>query len=82
MGINKPIYSIEDTKIDSPYNTYQNRGLPPGPVCNPGINAIKAAIHPLYTEYNYFLSRFDNGETVFSRTYEEHIINKTKFLNK
>ena len=80
LGINKPQYTIEDTKIKSPYNTYQNQGLPPGPVCNPGLNAIKAAIYPQNTGYNYFLSRQDNGETVFSKTYNEHLRNKAKYL--
>jgi len=80
LGVNKPVYSLEDTQIDSPYNTYKYRGLPPGPVSNPGINAIKAAIYPKYTDYNYFLSRPDTGETVFSATYDEHIRNKNKYL--
>ena len=77
---NKKQYSIEDTQIDSEYNTYKNQGLPPGPICNPGINAIKAAVYPKDTEYNYFLNRFDNGETVFSKSYEEHLANKAKYL--
>lgn len=80
LGVNKPQYTTEDTKIDSFYNTYQNRGLPPGPISNPGLKAIKAAIYPEYTEYNYFLSRPDTGETVFSKTYEEHNRNKAKYL--
>ena len=80
IGENKKQYTTEDTKIDSPYNTYQNRGLPPGPICSPGLNAIKAAIYPQKTEYNYFLSRFDNGETVFSKSYQEHLNNKAKYL--
>lgn len=80
LGVNKPVYTLEDTKIESPYNTYLNRGLPPGPICSPGLNALKAAVYPEETDYNYFLSRFDNGETVFSRTYEEHLDNKAKYL--
>ena len=82
LGENKPQYSIEDTKIDSPYNTYQNRGLPPGPVCNPGIQAIRSAIYPEFTSYNFFLSRPDTGETVFSSSYQEHLRNKNKYLTK
>jgi len=81
LGVNKAQYTLADTKIDSPYNTYQNRGLPPGPIANPGLTAIKAAIYPEYTDYNYFLNRTDNGETVFSVTYEEHLRNKAKYLN-
>ncbi|MFH1662196.1 MAG: endolytic transglycosylase MltG [Candidatus Falkowbacteria bacterium] len=80
LGINKKQYTIEDTKIDSPYNTYRNQGLPPGPICNPGTNAIKSAIYPKYTDYNYFLSRPDTGETVFSETFAEHNTNKAKYL--
>lgn len=80
LGVNKEQYSIEDTKIDSPYNTYRNPGLPPGPICNPGLNAIKAAIYPRYTEYNYFLNRQDTGETVFSKTLDEHNRNKARYL--
>jgi UPF0755 protein len=80
LGVNKAQYSEEDTKIDSLYNTYKYRGLPPSPISNPGLNAIKAAIYPKYTEYNYFLSRPDTGETVFSRTYAEHLENKRKYL--
>ncbi|MCK4554561.1 endolytic transglycosylase MltG [Candidatus Parcubacteria bacterium] len=80
LGVNKPQYTIEDTKIDSPYNTYRNTGLPPGPICNPGLSAIKAAIYPVFTDYNYFLSRPDTGETVFSKTLDEHNRNKAKYL--
>lgn len=81
LGINKPQYSLEDTKIDNPYNTYQNFGLPPGPICNPGISAIKAAIYPQETDYYYFLNRPDTGETIFSRNYNEHLRNKAKYLD-
>jgi UPF0755 protein len=81
LGVDKPQYSIADTEIDSPYNTYQNQGLPPGPISNPGLNAIQAAIDPEMTDYNYFLSRPDTGETVFSRTYQEHLRNKAKYLD-
>lgn len=80
LGVNKPQYSKEDTEIVSPYNTYKNPGLPPGPICNPGLDAIKAAIYPVKTEYNYFLTNPDNKQTIFSRTYEEHIANKAKYL--
>lgn len=80
LGVNKPQYSYEDTKIKSPYNTYINRGLPAGPIANPGIKAIEAAIYPEYTEYNYFLSASETGETIFSKTYEEHLINKNKYI--
>jgi UPF0755 protein len=80
LGENKPIYSLEDTKVDSPYNTYRHQGLPPGPICNPSLQAIEAAIYPVKTDYGYFLSRPDTGETVFSKTLEEHNRNKAKYL--
>lgn len=81
LGENKPQYSYEDTRIESPYNTYLNRGLPPTPICNPGFSAIKAAIYPLSNDYWYFLSKSENGETVFSKTLDEHNINKAKYLD-
>lgn len=80
LGINKAQYSLKDTRIDSPYNTYRNRGLPPGPIANPGLKAIQAAIYPLFTEYNYFLSDPASGQTIFSRTLSEHNKNKIKYL--
>lgn len=80
LGVQKPIYSLEDTKVASPYNTYQNPGLPPGPISNPGLSAIQAAVYPTDNDYFYFLSRFDNGETVFSKTYDEHLNNKARYL--
>lgn len=63
--------SLTDTKIDSPYNTYLYPGLPEGPIANPGISAIRAAIYPKDSPYLYYLSTPD-GETIFSETLEEH----------
>lgn len=77
-GTTRP--SLEDTKLDNPYNTYQNAGLPPGPICNPSIEAIKAVIYAEPTEYYFFLTTQDN-EIIFSRTHEEHILNRNKYLN-
>jgi UPF0755 protein len=73
----QPLY--EDLKVKSPYNTYLNRGLPPGPIANPGIEAIKAAINPAATDYLFFLHPLD-GPTVFSKTLDEHNRNKAKYL--
>lgn len=73
----QPLY--EDLKVQSPYNTYLYKGLPPGPICNPGLTAIKAAIFPQTTDYLYFLHPLD-GATVFSKTVEEHNKNKAKYL--
>lgn len=69
----------DDTKIESPYNTYLHIGLPPGPIGNPGLSAIKAAIFPAATDYLYFLHPLD-GPTVYSKTLDEHNRNKVKFL--
>jgi UPF0755 protein len=71
--------SIDDTKIKSPYNTYMNRGLPPSPISNPGLDSIKAAIYPAQSDYLYFLNKPD-GEAVFARTLDEHNANKAKYL--
>lgn len=64
------LYNL-DTTIEHPYNTYKVKGLPPGPICNPGTEAIYAALYPVKTSYYYFYTK-KNGETVYARTYEEH----------
>lgn len=66
-------------EIDSPYNTYKYLGLPLGPICNPGLESIKAAVYPKNSEYWYYLSLPD-GETIFSRTLEEHNIAQAKYF--
>ncbi|MEA3295910.1 MAG: endolytic transglycosylase MltG [Patescibacteria group bacterium] len=71
--------SIDDTKIDSPYNTYKYRGLPIGPICSPGIDSIKATLYPEHSEYLYYLSTPDK-KTIFSKTLKEHNIAKAKYL--
>jgi UPF0755 protein len=70
---------ITETRIDSPYNTYFYSGLPKGPISNPGIESIKAALDPEKTDYLFYLSK-PTGETVFSRTHEEHVEAKHKYL--
>ncbi len=71
--------SIKDTQIDSPYNTYRSLGLPLGPIANPGLSAIRAALYPKSSPYLYYLSAPD-GRTIFSRILEEHIAAKAKYL--
>ncbi len=66
----KKVYT-EQLDIDSPYNTYKNKGLPPGPICNPGIESIKAAVYPAKTNYYYFVAKKD-GSHIFSSTWAEH----------
>ncbi|MCX7796517.1 MAG: endolytic transglycosylase MltG [bacterium] len=68
----KPVLSYEDLKIDSPYNTYLHYGLPPGPICNPGLSSIVSAINPANTDYLFYFTK-GNGIHIFSRTYEEHL---------
>ena len=68
----------QDLEIDSPYNTYKYRGLPPGPISNPGKNSILAALFPADTRYMYFVATGDGGHH-FSRTSAEHARWKTKF---
>jgi UPF0755 protein len=63
-----------DLEVDSPYNTYRNVGLPPGPICNPGLASIQAVIRPAQTDYLYFVARAD-GSHVFAETMEEHLSN-------
>jgi UPF0755 protein len=70
--------AFSDLKIDSPYNTYRVNGLPPGPIANPGLDAIRAALEPTESEYWYYLS-LNNGTTLYSRTFEEHKALKEKF---
>ncbi|MEN6412578.1 MAG: endolytic transglycosylase MltG [Veillonellales bacterium] len=72
LGYPKAELSIEDTMIASPYNTYQNKGLPPGPIANPGKAAIQAVLYPAVTDYLYFVAD-KQGAHHFSRTYEEHL---------
>ncbi len=66
-----------DLEIDSPYNTYRNKGLPPGPIGSPGKASLLAAVQPERSEYIYFVAKKDgSGEHVFSKTFQEHINNK------
>jgi UPF0755 protein len=74
-------HSGADLEINSPYNSYLFPGLPPGPIGNPGLNALLAAIYPQNSEYNYFLTATVNGEkkVIYSKTFEEHVANKAKY---
>ena len=72
----KPVLSVADTKIDSPYNTYINPGLPIGPIASPGEKAIEAALYPEDSEYFFFVYR--NGKHYFAKTNAEHEQNKNR----
>ncbi|RJQ11764.1 MAG: endolytic transglycosylase MltG [Bacillota bacterium] len=68
---NEPLL-FTDLEVVSPYNTYENAGLPPGPICAPGMASIRAALYPADTDFLYFVSKND-GTHHFSRTFEEHV---------
>ena len=70
-----------DLEIDSPYNTRKNRGLPPGPICNPGLAALKAAAEPAVTEFWYYLSD-RTGKMYYAATLEEHNRNAALYLGR
>jgi len=72
LGYPKPELTVQDTEIVSPYNTYQNMGLPPGPIANPGLASINAVLYFKDTEYLYFVAD-KQGSHQFSKTYEEHL---------
>ena len=77
----KAVLSNEDTKIDSPYNTYKNPGLPPNPIASPGLESINATLHPTDTDYLFFVLGND-GKHVFSKTYDEHLAAISKIRGK
>lgn len=72
--------TIDDLKIDSPYNTYENPGLPPGPICNPGLSSINAVVNAdIESDYMYYLSD-KSGNMHYGKTLEEHNANVRKYL--
>lgn len=79
LGEVKEVLLYEDLKIDSPYNTYINGGLPPGPIASPGKDSLKAALYPADSNYLYFVAKQD-GSHYFSRTLAEHNEAKRKYL--
>lgn len=71
--------SYADLKVDSPYNTYTHKGLPPGPISNPGLNSIDAALHPTKSSYLYYLTGSDNLMH-YATTYAGHQVNRRRYL--
>jgi len=71
--------SIQDTQVDSPYNTYKYLGLPIAPISNPGLESILASVYPKSSEYWYYLST-PQGETIFSKSLQEHNLAKARYL--
>lgn len=79
LGVDRVQYSYEETQTPSPYNTYINPGLPPGPIGNPGLLSLQATLSPQSNPYFYFLSDPETGKTIFSVTYDEHLKNKNLY---
>lgn len=80
VGKKKTIFTtVVDRAMKSPWNTYQYTGLPPGPICNPSVDAIHAAVYPKKNEYWFFLTAPD-GSVKYARTLDEHNRNRAVFL--
>lgn len=79
MGKNTFQVTRADLAVESPYNTYLHEGLPIGPISNPGVESLKAAVTPLETPYLYYLSD-KKGRFHWGRTYDEHVRNKELYL--
>lgn len=82
LGDHKEKLTYEDLKVDSPYNTYNHFGLPPGPICNPGLASIKAALYPAETDLMFFVAKGE-GTHRFSKYYGKHLeVQKEKLEKK
>lgn len=80
LGTSKRQPTFADTEVDDPYNTYENFGLPPGPIGNPGLDAILASLQPARHDYYFFLHPLGQP-IVLSRTFAEHLRNKARYLD-
>lgn len=81
QGGKKTVLSYQDTRIPSPYNTYRNHGLPPGPICNPSLNSIQAVLNQPKTDYFFFVAD-RKGRNDFSKTGEEHMRKAAAYKRK
>lgn len=79
LGEHKDRVLYDDLEVDSPYNTYQNIGLPPGPIANAGEVSLVAALSPEDTDFLYFLATSE-GEVIFTKTLKEHNVAKNKYI--
>lgn len=73
--------SLADLRIESPYNTYRNKGLPPGPISNPGLESLEAALNPIPNEYLYFLTDL-SGDIYYAEDFEGHQTNRELYLRR
>lgn len=80
LGEHKDKVTLNDLEVKNAYNTYQNKGLPPGPIAAPGAESIEAVIDPSDTEYLYFLAD-ETGKNHFAKTYDEHLKLKAKYID-
>ena len=79
LGHHTNIVTYHDLDVNSPYNTYLNYGLPPGPICNPGLASIEAALQPKHTSYLYYVARNDgSGKHYFATTMAQQLQNEQK----
>jgi UPF0755 protein len=78
LGHTKEELSLADLKIDSPYNTYENTGLPPGPICSPSRQSLEAAMNPAETDYLYYVLKANGEEHFFTSNYNEFLKWKQK----
>jgi UPF0755 protein len=81
LGKTSDELTVDDLKMKSPYNTYIHTGLPPGPIANPGLDALHAAMMPTSTAYWFYLSD-KKGVMHYAKTYDEHLENREKYLGK
>ena len=79
LGESKENLSLDDLKVDSPYNTYKNPGLPPGPIASPSRESIRAALEPAKTDYLYYVLQADGKEHFFTDDYDEFVDAKQKY---
>lgn len=79
LGKTSAELTTEDLRTDEPFNTYTRAGLPPGPIANPGLNAIEAVLRPTANPYLFFLTTSD-GTVIYASTFEEHVANKQRYL--
>jgi UPF0755 protein len=75
---NKPRLLYSDLRVESPYNTYLHKGLPPGPIASPGLASLEAATAPATTEYLYYVLTHKDGSHSFSTTLKQHLTYKAQ----